>query len=70
MIFLTVAIDLIVQHIRDFLNNRGRGIEQESYPSKDIADKDDQDVSDESGNRPATTKKKTETHSHNMHRPH
>lgn len=66
MIFIhfTVAIELIVQHIRDFLNNRGRCIEQES---QQIFEKTN--VSQESGSEPQTHGKKIDN-SHNMHRPH
>lgn len=67
-----MAIELIVQHIRDFLNNRGRSIEAEAHR---IADNVDDAILDEISNGSSSTtpvhgKKKNETHSHNMHRPH
>lgn len=88
----SVAIELIVQHIRDFLNNRGRSIDPEIHPIVCNDDLDDLTVaSGENGNdsgsasgcgsgngsgsgsvpgTPKHGKKKNETHSHSMHRPH
>lgn len=65
---LAVAIELIVQHIRDFLNNRGRSIEAENAKDKtrDI-------LENASGSTPTTPnngKIKLEAHPLNMHRPH
>lgn len=68
---LAVAIDLIVQHIREFLSNRGRSIEPESSSSKVQANEESSD--DGSTSAPTTPvhgKKKTESHTHSMHRPH
>lgn len=75
-ISLTVAIELIVQHIRDFLNNR-RGIELGPHSSKGNLNKEDQGGSEStstsesaSESKQTTPKKKIESHSHSMHRPH
>lgn len=57
-----MAIELIVQHIRDFLNNRGRGIDNEPHAS---------------GAQPSSSaalqangKKSNEPNTNNMHRLH
>lgn len=68
-----MAIELIVQHIRDFLNNRGRSIDTGVHPiifSDGIDDKNGDENSSSSVTPPIHGKKKTDTHSHNMHRPH
>lgn len=64
-----VAIDLIVQHIRDFLNNRGRSIEAEARTDDDQND-EGQGNNESTSTSPIQGKKKIESHSHNMHRPH
>lgn len=63
----SVAIELIVQHIRDFLNNRGRGIDPEYFPTAS-----DEAAAGDGGANTSTAhgKKKNDSHSHNMHRPH
>lgn len=70
-----VAIELIVQHIRDFLNNRGRNIDPVIHPiiCRDDLDEtigDGDEVSGSPTGTPKHGKKKNETHSHSMHRPH
>lgn len=72
---ISVAIELIVQHIRDFLNNRGRSIDAEvpSIVYRDDLDENDVGTEDASSSRTSTPthgKKKNEIHSHSMHRPH
>lgn len=68
---LTVAIELIVQHIRDFLNNRGRSIETETQSNKAQTDEETSEGgSTSTPTTPVHSKKKNESHPHNMHRPH
>lgn len=70
----TVAIELIVQHIRDFLNNR-RNFDLEVHPIvctdglAEASGTPEENCGSTSGT-PKHGKKKNETHSHNMHRPH
>lgn len=66
-VFVLVAIELIVQHIRDFLNNRGRSIDPEYFPT---ANDDARSKDGGASTSTAHGKKKNESHSHNMHRPH
>lgn len=69
--FLAVAIELIVQHIRDFLNNRGRSIETELQSNKVQTNEEAcDDGSASTPTSPVHGKKKLESHPHNMHRPH
>lgn len=67
---LTVAIELIVQHIRDFLNNRGRSIEAELQSNKVETNEENSEsvASTSTPTTPVHGKKKTDSHS--MHRPH
>lgn len=70
-----MAIELIVQHIRDFLNNRVRSIGTEIHPivcNDDLveANIDGEDAGGSTAGTPKHGKKKNETHPHNMHRPH
>lgn len=68
LVSLVVAIELIVQHIRDFLNNRGRNIQMEF-----TKDQTEEVLENACGSTPTTPihgKKKIESHPHNMHRPH
>lgn len=72
---ISVAIELIVQHIRDFLNNRGRSIDAEVAPIVYRDDLDEnsvgtEDASNSKTGTPTHGKKKNEIHSHSMHRPH
>lgn len=65
-ILFVVAIELIVQHIRDFLNNRGRCLEPQHFPTADEVFVDDASSSSALPNG----KKRTESFSQNLHRPH
>lgn len=55
-----MAIELIVQHIRDFLNDRGRGIDTEPQASG----------SQSSAALQSNGKKSNEPNLHNVHRLH
>lgn len=50
-VYFAVAIELIVQHIRDFLNNRGRGIDSDATANTLYGH----------------GKRLNESHSHNLH---
>lgn len=66
-LLFSVAIELIVQHIRDFLNDRGRHLGAEHFPTADdVFEEEAASTSVEVRNG----KKKAENLSHNMHRPH
>lgn len=63
-----VAIELIVQHIRDFLNNRGITLQAEYI--KDQTQEIQEKFCDSTPTKPFCTQKWMESHSSNMHRPH
>lgn len=66
---LSVAIELIVQHIRDFLNNRNRITENPEQAYR-LADGKEHSPSSSQSPTSAHGKAKNETFSHSMHRPH